>query len=102
MDENAFRFAKLVGYKAFADLAGKGSIFVVTVVAARRLTADAFGIFSLAVAPALSKLSYDSFRDLTAVSQVASVPLLMFAGGKTPFNSVAGAVATARIAPRMQ
>jgi len=58
-----------------------------------------FGIFSLAVAPALSKLSYDSFKDLTAVSQVASVPLLMFAAGKTPFNSVADAVAAARVAP---
>jgi tripartite-type tricarboxylate transporter receptor subunit TctC len=58
-----------------------------------------FGIFSLAVAPALSKLGYDSFRDLTAVSQVASVPLFMFAAGKTPFNSVADAVAAARVAP---
>jgi len=48
-----------------------------------------FGIFSLAVAPALTRLSYDTAKDLTAVSQVASVPLLMFAGGKTPFNSVA-------------
>jgi tripartite-type tricarboxylate transporter receptor subunit TctC len=58
-----------------------------------------FGIFSLAVAPALSKLSYDSFKDLTAVSQVASVPLFMFAAGKTPFNSVADAVAAAKVAP---
>src|SRR5947207_12998627 len=58
-----------------------------------------FGIFSLAVAPALTKLSYDTTRDLTAVSQVASVPLLMFAGGKTPFNSVADVVAAARAAP---
>ena len=48
MDESSFRFAKLIGYKAFADVAGKGSIFVITVVAARRLTADAFGVFSLA------------------------------------------------------
>ena len=58
-----------------------------------------FGIFSLAVAPALSKLSYDTTKDLTAVSQVASVPLFMFAAGKTPFNSVADAVAAARVAP---
>jgi O-antigen/teichoic acid export membrane protein len=48
VDESSFRFAKLIGYKAFADVAGKGSIFVITVVAARRLTADAFGVFSLA------------------------------------------------------
>src|ERR1700716_3028005 len=58
-----------------------------------------FGIFSLAVAPALTKLSYDTAKDLTAVSQVASVPLLMFAGGKTPFTSVADVVAAARVAP---
>jgi tripartite-type tricarboxylate transporter receptor subunit TctC len=58
-----------------------------------------FGIFSLAVAPALTKLSYDTARDLTAVSQVASVPLLMFAGGKTPFNSVADVVSAAKAAP---
>src|SRR5580765_6889479 len=58
-----------------------------------------FGIFSLAVAPALTKLSYDTTRDLTAVSQVASVPLVMFTSGKTPFNSVADAVAAARVAP---
>ena len=58
-----------------------------------------FGIFSLAVAPALSKLSYDTVKDLTAVSQVASVPLLMFAGGKTPFNNVADVVAAAKAAP---
>src|SRR5436190_18904430 len=44
-----------------------------------------FGIFSHAVAPALARLSYDTLRDLTAVSQVASVPLLMFASQKSPY-----------------
>lgn len=58
-----------------------------------------FGIFSLAVAPALSKLSYDSFKDLTAVSQVASVPLFMFAAGKSEFGSAADVVAAAKAAP---
>ena len=58
-----------------------------------------FGIFSLAVAPALAKLSYDTTRDLTAVSQVASVPLLMFAGGNTPYSTVADVVAAAKAAP---
>src|SRR5205823_8329831 len=48
VNENAFRVAKLIAYKSFADLAGKGSFVVITVVAARRLTADAFGVFSLA------------------------------------------------------
>ena len=52
VDENSFhnpkpRHAALVAYKALADIAGKGSLFVVTVVAARRLSADAFGIFAL-------------------------------------------------------
>ena len=58
-----------------------------------------FGMFSHAVAPALAKLTYDTARDLTAVSQVAGVPLFMFAGGKSPFNSVADAVAAAKAAP---
>jgi O-antigen/teichoic acid export membrane protein len=48
VDESSFRSAKLIGYKSFADLAGKGSIFVITVMAARRLDAGAFGVFSLA------------------------------------------------------
>jgi O-antigen/teichoic acid export membrane protein len=52
VDEKSFRNAKparsfLVAYKAFADLAGKGAMFVVTVVAARRLPGEAFGIFAL-------------------------------------------------------
>jgi O-antigen/teichoic acid export membrane protein len=52
VDEKSFRNAKpartlLVLYKAFADLAGKGAMFVVTIVAARRLPAEAFGIFAL-------------------------------------------------------
>jgi tripartite-type tricarboxylate transporter receptor subunit TctC len=58
-----------------------------------------FGVFSHAVAPALAKLTYDTTRDLTAVSQVAGVPLFMFAAGTSPFNSVADAVTAARTAP---
>jgi O-antigen/teichoic acid export membrane protein len=41
------RSALLIAYKAFADLAGKGSLFVITVVAARRLSPESFGVFSL-------------------------------------------------------
>lgn len=53
VDERSFRNAKssaplLVGYKAFADLAGKAVMFVITVAAARRLAPAAFGVFSLA------------------------------------------------------
>ena len=58
-----------------------------------------FGIFSLAVAPALAKLSYDTTRDLTAVSQVASVPLFMLTTAHTPFKTVADVIAAAKAAP---
>ena len=52
MDETSFPNAKprdalLIAYKAFADLAGKGSLFVITIVAARRLSPASFGVFSL-------------------------------------------------------
>jgi len=58
-----------------------------------------FGIFSLAVAPALTKLSYDTTRDLTAVAQVASVPLFMLTASNSPFRSVADLIAAAKAAP---
>src|SRR5262249_1914551 len=44
----AIRHALLVAYKALADLTGKGAFFVITVLAARRLSQDDFGVFSLA------------------------------------------------------
>jgi O-antigen/teichoic acid export membrane protein len=52
VDETSFPNAKsghalLIAYKAFADLAGKGSLFVLTIVAARRLSPESFGVFSL-------------------------------------------------------
>jgi len=51
--ESSFRDSKpgdalLVSYKAIADLAGKGVMFAITIVAARRLTSEEFGIFALA------------------------------------------------------
>jgi tripartite-type tricarboxylate transporter receptor subunit TctC len=58
-----------------------------------------FGVFSHAVAPALAHLTYDTLADLTAVSQVASVPLFMFAAGNAPFRSVADVVAAAKDKP---
>jgi O-antigen/teichoic acid export membrane protein len=45
-----FRKLFLAGYRALSDLSGKGAYFVVTVVAARRLSAPSFGVFSLASA----------------------------------------------------
>jgi O-antigen/teichoic acid export membrane protein len=51
-DERSFRNAKprdafLISYKAFADLAGKAALFLITIVAAHRLSPQAFGVFSL-------------------------------------------------------
>jgi O-antigen/teichoic acid export membrane protein len=53
--ESTFRNAKLrpltlIAYKAFADVAGKGSLLVITLVAARRLSPWAFGVFGLGTA----------------------------------------------------
>lgn len=46
--ENTFRNPKLqVAYKAFSDVAAKGSLFLVTLVAARRLETNAFGAYAL-------------------------------------------------------
>jgi tripartite-type tricarboxylate transporter receptor subunit TctC len=58
-----------------------------------------FGLFSHAVAPALMKLNYDTIGDLTAVSQVASVPLFLFASETSPYHSVADLVAAAKAKP---
>ena len=41
------RDGALVAYRAFSDVAGKGAFFLVTLVAARRLSQDAFGLFAL-------------------------------------------------------
>jgi O-antigen/teichoic acid export membrane protein len=44
------RRVTLVAYRAFSDLAGKGSFLLITVAAAHRLSQRAFGIFALASA----------------------------------------------------
>jgi O-antigen/teichoic acid export membrane protein len=41
------RTAALVAYRAASDIVGKAAIFVVTVVAARRLSPEGFGIFAI-------------------------------------------------------
>jgi tripartite-type tricarboxylate transporter receptor subunit TctC len=58
-----------------------------------------FGVFSHAVAPALMKLNYDTIKDFAAVSQVATVPLFLFASEKSPYHSVADVVAAAKAKP---
>src|SRR5580765_6065486 len=40
--------AALIGYRALSDLIGKGSFFIITVVAAHRLSREAFGLFAIA------------------------------------------------------
>jgi O-antigen/teichoic acid export membrane protein len=52
VDENSFpnpklRFTALVAYKTGADVAAKAALLVITVVAARRLSAGAFGLFAV-------------------------------------------------------
>ena len=52
MHERSFQNPKLTGafliaYKSFADVAGKGSLFVITILAARMLPPQGFGVFSL-------------------------------------------------------
>jgi O-antigen/teichoic acid export membrane protein len=52
VDERSFRNPKLratflISYKTFADLAGKGALFAITIFAARRLAPESFGVFSL-------------------------------------------------------
>jgi O-antigen/teichoic acid export membrane protein len=42
------RQTALVAYRAVSDVVGKGAFFLVTIAAARRLSPDAFGVFSLA------------------------------------------------------
>ena len=39
--------ALLVAYKALADLVSKGSLLLITILAARRLSQGAFGVFSV-------------------------------------------------------
>jgi tripartite-type tricarboxylate transporter receptor subunit TctC len=58
-----------------------------------------FGIFSHAVAPALVKLNYDTVGDFAAVSQIASVPLFVFASQMSPYHSLADVVAAAKAKP---
>jgi tripartite-type tricarboxylate transporter receptor subunit TctC len=58
-----------------------------------------YGIFSHAVAPGLMTLNYDTIKDFTAVSQVASVPLFLFASEQSPYRSVADVVAAAKAKP---
>jgi len=46
-NESSFRGAKLVAYRAFSDLAGKAVLFIITIVAARQLSQQAFGLFAV-------------------------------------------------------
>src|SRR5438270_8371350 len=58
-----------------------------------------FGVFSHAVAPALIRLPYDTLADLTAVSQVSSVPLFLFAAGNAPLASIGDVIKAAQASP---
>jgi len=104
----------LISYKAFADLTGKGALFLITIVAARRLSPQAFGVFSLGstlgwivgvttdfgiqlhLARAVARRPHDAARLLaswlrvrlwTAAGAMAVVLIgLLVAGWSTPFS----------------
>jgi O-antigen/teichoic acid export membrane protein len=44
------RTAALVAYRAASDVAGKAAFFAVTIIAARRLTSEGFGVFAIGTA----------------------------------------------------
>ena len=46
-DAELMKTAALVTYRAASDIVGKAAFFVVTIIAARRLSADQFGVFAL-------------------------------------------------------
>lgn len=58
------------------------------------------GASGMTINPALyAKLPYDSVRDFTAVSELASFPLIMIVNASSPFKSVADLVAFAKANP---
>src|SRR5512137_1301119 len=44
------------------------------------------GVFSLAVAPAIVRLTYDTLTDLTGVTQMVRTPVFLFAAPNAPFS----------------
>jgi O-antigen/teichoic acid export membrane protein len=69
------REATLVAYRAFSDVAGKGAFFLVTVLAARRLSQSAFGIFSLGTTLGwMAAVATDAGIQMHLARRLATIP----------------------------
>ncbi len=95
---NPKQSAWLVAYKALADAAGKLSLFVITVVAARRLSPHAFGVFSLGSTVGwLAAVAADSGIQMHLARAVARTPAdaesLLRGWLRVRFWTAAGAIA---------
>jgi len=104
------RETRLVAYRAASDIAGKGAFLIITVLAARRLTPEAFGAFALGSAAGwMAAVVSDAGIQMHLARSVARNPgdadrilrqwaiprLLLSAGAAT----VIGAVALAGLLP---
>jgi len=69
------REATLVAYRAFSDVAGKGAFFLVTVLAARRLSQSEFGVFSLGTTLGwMATVATDAGIQMHLARRVATAP----------------------------
>jgi O-antigen/teichoic acid export membrane protein len=98
--------ASLIAYKASADLAAKGSLFVITVVAARRLSPEAFGIFAIGSTLGwIAAVASDFGIQLYVAREVAREPgaaaLLLARWLRVRWATAAVALAAAVIAARL-
>jgi len=110
VDERSFRNPKLpkaflIAYKAFADLAAKGALLVVTVLAARRLDADGFGVFSLGTTLGwMAAVATDFGIQLHVAREVARRPedasAVLRSWLRVRWATAAGAIAAVAIASR--
>ncbi len=95
----ADEMAKTLGQKVIVDnKPGAGGNIAVSAVL--NAPADGYSLMlaaiNLATAPALTGVKYNPKADLTMVSQVASVPVLMLTSGKSALNTPADVIAAAK------
>ena len=110
VDERSFRNPKLpnaflIAYKAFTDLAAKGALLVVTVLAARTLTAEEFGVFSLGTTLGwMAAVATDFGIQLHVARAVArrpdDAPAILRSWLRVRWATAAGAIAAVAIASR--
>ena len=80
---------------------GAGTIIGVSAVARAAPDGLTFGVVNSAFAinPIIKKTPYDTFKDLTGITQLVDVPLALVANAAVPYNTVAELVAYARRNP---